>query len=150
MFETILQSKLPEKFDKPNGKNSQVAWVKSTLTKDYVCLKPMEEYRDMPVDGNSAQRRQRRSYKLPRSEPQLQNTQRLTFEFRNFLSLKRKTPSLAGSRILRMDFVIPTLIIQEGLSHENKGYRCVVDLRQRNARTKKPPTHGSRTGRNVG
>ena len=80
--------------------------MKSSLTKNYVCLKPMEEYKDMPVDENSVQRRQRRSYKLPRSEPQLQNTQRLTFEFRNFLSLKRKTPSLAGSRTLRMNFVI--------------------------------------------
>ena len=63
---------------------NQTKWVKSSLTKNYVCLKPMEEYKDMPVDENSVQRRQRRSYKLPRSEPQLQNTQRLTFEFRNF------------------------------------------------------------------
>ena len=29
---------------------SQVAWIKTTLAKDYVCLKPMEGYRDMPID----------------------------------------------------------------------------------------------------
>ena len=47
----------------------------STLTKDYVCLKPMEEYRDMPV-AEMGHRRQEdltncpvpnRSYKIPRA-----------------------------------------------------------------------------------
>jgi hypothetical protein len=49
MFEQILQSKLLESLiDKTH--ESQKAWIKSALSKNYVCLKPMEGYRDMPIE----------------------------------------------------------------------------------------------------
>jgi hypothetical protein len=49
--------KCSKKFYKANFKSlidqthkSQEAWIRSTLAKDYVCLKPMDGYRDMPVE----------------------------------------------------------------------------------------------------
>ena len=82
MFEKILQSKLPESLiDKTD--ESQKAWIKSVLSKNYVCLKPMEGYRDMPID-EMVQIEDKddltncpvpnRSYKIPRALlPSLEN-----------------------------------------------------------------------------
>ena len=53
MFETILQSKLPETLiDGTHA--SQVTWINITLKKDYICLSPMDGYRDMPIRRNGA------------------------------------------------------------------------------------------------
>jgi hypothetical protein len=51
MFEEILQSKLMQKeslIDQTH--KSQEAWIRSTLAKYYVCLKPMDGYKDIPVE----------------------------------------------------------------------------------------------------
>jgi hypothetical protein len=53
IFEEILQSKLPPESLIDRTHKSQEAWIQATLAKDYVCLKPMDGYRDMPV-GNAA------------------------------------------------------------------------------------------------
>ena len=49
MFKTILQSKLPETLiDETHA--SQVTWINNILKKDYLCLTPMDGYRDMPIE----------------------------------------------------------------------------------------------------
>ena len=132
MFESILQSKLPESLIDQTHK-SQVGWVKSTLSKDYVCLKPMSGYRDMPVeemvkiedkDDLTNCPIPSRSYKIPRAL--LPSLEKFIVEMKNSGWIEDSTS----------EFCSPVLIIPKGLPHENKGYRFVVDLRQLNARTK--------------
>ena len=132
MFEEILQSKLPESLIDQTHK-SQEAWIKSTLAKDYVCLKPMDGYRDMPVeemvriedkDDLSNCPIPNRNYKIPRAL--LPSLEKFIVEMKNSGWIEDSTS----------EFCSPVLIIPKGLPHENKGYRFVVDLRQLNARTK--------------
>ena len=132
MFEEILQSKLPESLIDQTHK-SQEAWIKSTLAKDYVCLKPMDGYRDMPVeemvriedkDDLSNCPIPNRNYKIPRAL--LPSLEKFIVEMKNSGWIEESTS----------EFCSPVLIIPKGLPHENKGYRFVVDLRQLNARTK--------------
>jgi transposase InsO family protein len=132
MFEEILQSKLPESLIDQTHK-SQEAWIKSTLAKNYVCLKPMDGYRDMPVeemvriedkDDLSNCPIPNRNYKIPRAL--LPSLEKFIVEMKNSGWIEDSTS----------EFCSPVLIIPKGLPHENKGYRFVVDLRQLNARTK--------------
>ena len=132
MFEKILQSKLPESLIDQTHE-SQVAWIKTTLAKDYVCLKPMKGYRDMPID-EMVQIEDKddltncpipnRSYKIPRAL--LPSLEKFIVEMKNSGWIEDSTS----------EFCSPVLIIPKGQPHENKGYRFVVDLRQLNARTK--------------
>ena len=132
MFEEILQSKLPESLIDQTHK-SQEAWIKSTLAKDYVCLKPMDGYRDMPVEEMVRIEDKEdlsncpipnRNYKIPRAL--LPSLEKFIVEMKNSGWIEDSTS----------EFCSPVLIIPKGLPHENKGYRFVVDLRQLNARTK--------------
>ena len=132
MFEEILQSKLPESLIDQTHK-SQIAWIQSTLAKDYVCLKPMEGYREMPIDEMVQIEDKEdltncpipnRSYKIPRAL--LPSLEKFIVEMKNSGWIEDSTS----------EFCSPVLIIPKGLPHENKGYRFVVDLRQLNARTK--------------
>jgi hypothetical protein len=132
MFETILQSKLPEKLiDATHA--SQVTWINNTLKKDYVCLKPMDGYRDMPIEEMVRIEDKvdlsncpipNRSYKIPRAL--LPSLEKFIVEMKNAGWIEDSTS----------EFCSPVLIIPKGTPSENKGYRFVVDLRQLNARTK--------------
>ena len=132
MFETILQSKLPEELiDKTHA--SQTAWLNSTLKKDYVCLTPMDGYRDMPIEEMVRIEDKpdlsncpipNRSYKIPRAL--LPSLEKFIVEMKNAGWIEDSTS----------EFCSPVLIIPKGTPSENKGYRFVVDLRQLNARTK--------------
>jgi transposase InsO family protein len=132
MFETILQSKLPEKLiDETHA--SQVTWINKTLKKDYLCLKPMDGYRDMPIEEMVRIEDKvdlsncpipNRSYKIPRAL--LPSLEKFIVEMKNAGWIEDSTS----------EFCSPVLIIPKGAPHENKGYRFVVDLRQLNARTK--------------
>jgi hypothetical protein len=132
MFEKILQSKLPEELiDKSH--QPQSSWLQQTLAKDYVCLKPMKGYRDMPIeemvriedkDDLTDCPIPSRNYKIPRAL--LPSLEKFIVEMKNAGWIEDSTS----------EFCSPVLIIPKGLPHENKGYRFVVDLRQLNARTK--------------
>ena len=132
MFETILQSKLPEKLiDATHA--SQATWVNNTLKKDYLCLQPMDGYRDMPIEEMVRIEDKtdlsncpipNRSYKIPRAL--LPSLEKFIVEMKNAGWIEDSTS----------EFCSPVLIIPKGAPHENKGYRFVVDLRQLNARTK--------------
>ena len=132
MFEEILQSKLPESLIDKTHKSQEV-WIKSALAKDYVCLKPMDGYRDMPIeemvriedkDDLTNCPIPNRNYKIPRAL--LPSLEKFIVEMKNSGWIEDSTS----------EFCSPVLIIPKGLPHENKGYRFVVDLRQLNARTK--------------
>jgi hypothetical protein len=132
MFETILQSKLPESLiDETHA--SQVTWINNTLKKDFLCLKPMDGYRDMPIEEMVRIEDKgdltncpipNRSYKIPRAL--LPSLEKFIVEMKNAGWIEESTS----------EFCSPVLIIPKGAPHENKGYRFVVDLRQLNARTK--------------
>ena len=132
MFETILQSKLPESLiDETHA--SQVTWINNTLKKDFLCLTPMDGYRDMPIEEMVRIEDKgdltncpipNRSYKIPRAL--LPSLEKFIVEMKNAGWIEESTS----------EFCSPVLIIPKGAPHENKGYRFVVDLRQLNARTK--------------